>query len=204
MTHPPLKKIKQTSQSRHRLVHVLKKRGYVFEEWILSPTQFGVPNNRPRYYLIAKRPSPPSEDLFLSSDSSSSLAETETEPTSLHPLVLKRDWPESFEPLPVSAFLDNPPSKDDPSIESQRVEDLRIPPAFFKSRTFLAPHSIVHPSALSTSCFTKAYGHHGLRAGGFLQTQKLDHFLENIPEELLNDPERAQAELGLRMFSPQE
>jgi tRNA (cytosine38-C5)-methyltransferase len=169
-------------------VQALKKRGFVFEEWILSPTQFGVPNNRPRYYLIAKRVHLKEREEELKGDNL----------TEIIPLNLKKEWPESFEPLPVSFFLDD--HREPPQDEDQE-EDLKIPSSFFKSRKFIAPSSIVHPSSLSTSCFTKAYGHHGLRSGGFLQTQGLD--LE-ITQELLNEPERAQAELGLRMFSPQE
>ncbi len=29
--------------------------GYTFEEYLLSPTQLGIPNNRTRYYMVAER-----------------------------------------------------------------------------------------------------------------------------------------------------
>lgn len=32
---------------------LLRKRNYVFQEFILSPSEFGIPNERPRYYLTA-------------------------------------------------------------------------------------------------------------------------------------------------------
>ena len=37
------------------LLDALTTRGYNFEQFILSPKQFGIPNERPRYYLIAER-----------------------------------------------------------------------------------------------------------------------------------------------------
>lgn len=45
----------ETSEARNLLLETLKKSGFVHQEFILSPTQLGVPNVRHRYYLIAKR-----------------------------------------------------------------------------------------------------------------------------------------------------
>lgn len=39
------------SEARQRLVDVLD--GYRVQEWVLCPTRLGVPNKRPRYYLVA-------------------------------------------------------------------------------------------------------------------------------------------------------
>jgi len=39
-----------------RLVNTLQRLGYVIAEFLLSPVQFGVPNSRLRYYLLAKVP----------------------------------------------------------------------------------------------------------------------------------------------------
>lgn len=35
--------------------HIYSCNGYTFVEFILSPEQFGIPNSRPRYYLLAVR-----------------------------------------------------------------------------------------------------------------------------------------------------
>ncbi|ROT86061.1 DNA methyltransferase 2 [Penaeus vannamei] len=44
----------EVSQARGRLIGVLEKRGYTWQEFLLSPTEVGVPNSRLRYYLLAK------------------------------------------------------------------------------------------------------------------------------------------------------
>lgn len=41
------------SQARDVLLETL--RGYEVREWVLCPTELGVPNKRPRYYLVASR-----------------------------------------------------------------------------------------------------------------------------------------------------
>lgn len=45
----------QISQSRAKLVDQLKAMGYRVKECLLSPIQFGIPNHRLRYYLMARR-----------------------------------------------------------------------------------------------------------------------------------------------------
>ena len=45
----------EISRTRSEFVETLEKVGYVYQEFLLSPTQFGVPNSRLRYYLLAKR-----------------------------------------------------------------------------------------------------------------------------------------------------
>ncbi|GIX00490.1 MAG: DNA methyltransferase [Pirellulaceae bacterium] len=41
------------SHSRYQLQSVLERRGYHYQETLLCPAEFGWPNRRPRYYLIA-------------------------------------------------------------------------------------------------------------------------------------------------------
>lgn len=55
----------ETSQSRELLLEVLKNQQYSVQEFILSPNQFQIPNQRDRYFLIARKkafPIPP-EDI---------------------------------------------------------------------------------------------------------------------------------------------
>lgn len=44
----------QDSTTRHLLVSSLQRLGYVTAEFALNPLQFGIPNSRLRYYLLAK------------------------------------------------------------------------------------------------------------------------------------------------------
>lgn len=45
----------ETSDTREHFLETLKSCGYSYQEFLLSPTQFGIPNSRLRYYLLAKR-----------------------------------------------------------------------------------------------------------------------------------------------------
>ena len=45
----------ENSQTRTEFTQTLAKVGYTYQEFLLSPNQFGVPNSRLRYYLLAKR-----------------------------------------------------------------------------------------------------------------------------------------------------
>ncbi|XP_046467586.1 tRNA (cytosine(38)-C(5))-methyltransferase [Neodiprion pinetum] len=45
----------ETSQARDKLVECIVNSGFNYKEFLLSPCQFGIPNTRQRYYMIAKR-----------------------------------------------------------------------------------------------------------------------------------------------------
>lgn len=61
LTRPPdyilMENVKgfETSDTREHFVETLKFCGYTYQEFLLSPTQFGIPNSRLRYYLLAKK-----------------------------------------------------------------------------------------------------------------------------------------------------
>ena len=44
----------ETSQTRELLIECLSCCGYTYQEFLLTPLQFGIPNCRLRYYLVAK------------------------------------------------------------------------------------------------------------------------------------------------------
>ena len=61
MDHPPnyllLENVQgfELSNTREHFVSILRKLGYEVQEFLLSPAQFGIPNSRLRFYLLAKR-----------------------------------------------------------------------------------------------------------------------------------------------------
>lgn len=61
MHHPPtyllLENVQgfELSNTREHFVSILRKLGYEVQEFLLSPAQFGIPNSRLRFYLLAKR-----------------------------------------------------------------------------------------------------------------------------------------------------
>ncbi|RVX19516.1 DNA (cytosine-5)-methyltransferase [Vitis vinifera] len=55
----------ETSDTHEKMIEILSKTGFVTQEFILSPIQFGVPYSRPRYFCLAKRkPSSFENQLF--------------------------------------------------------------------------------------------------------------------------------------------
>ena len=45
----------EDSQTRNEFAEMLESVGYSYQEFLLSPNQFGVPNSRLRYYLLARK-----------------------------------------------------------------------------------------------------------------------------------------------------
>ncbi|KAI8836456.1 S-adenosyl-L-methionine-dependent methyltransferase [Chytriomyces cf. hyalinus JEL632] len=238
LSHPPTHLLLEnvvnfeTSQSRNKLVSMLTRENYEFEEWILSPLQFGIPNDRKRYYLTARK-----KDVVDDESGESSLklsdpgpvddksVETAEDELITVPLNLKMEWPYPVKPLDaLSSYLDShlngqiggstphmPASSligsettDSLSSNSKRkneatdVDALKIPEAFVKKRKFISDGYVVGPADKKSACFTKAYGHHGIGAGSFLQTKGFD-----VPKNL-DDPSAAVETYGLRFFSPME
>lgn len=64
------------------LLELLGKLGYTVNEWVLCPTQFGIPNRRPRYYLFA------------------------TMGVNSIPSTLGREWPNNLPKKCIGDFLD--------------------------------------------------------------------------------------------------
>lgn len=57
----------ELSKTRALLLDALTSANFTFQEALLSPNQFGIPNSRTRYYLMAKRN--PRKFIFTTSDS---------------------------------------------------------------------------------------------------------------------------------------
>lgn len=45
----------ETSQMRDMLVKALTDNNFSYQEFVLSPSQFGIPNSRTRYYCLARK-----------------------------------------------------------------------------------------------------------------------------------------------------
>ncbi|TPX62851.1 DNA (cytosine-5-)-methyltransferase [Powellomyces hirtus] len=167
----------EKSRTRDRLVHQLTRLGYDYTEWFLTPTQMGLPNDRGRYFLTARKV----RDRL-----------PEAEPVVVPDLDLRTEWPESGRPARiVGEFLE-----DDAS--GSLADEYQIPHAFVKRRQAFSESVVVNDKATRTSCFTKAYGHHGLAAGSYLQTKGFDD------PKGLEGPSTAVERLGLRFFTPTE
>ncbi|KAI9197384.1 S-adenosyl-L-methionine-dependent methyltransferase [Polychytrium aggregatum] len=168
----------EASRSRERLVNTLDDLGYKISEFLVSPLQFGMSNDRRRYYLCASR--------------TGSHAKTTRY---IDQAQIHTQWP-----IPGVSMIQNYP---EPPMLMRYLEDLAdpsqymVPPEYILKRKGFR-FDIVQPTDSRCSTFTKAYGtHHVVGSGSFLQTQNLEQTYD------LNDPE-ALLTLGLRFFTPTE
>ncbi|KAJ2718756.1 hypothetical protein GGI07_005606 [Coemansia sp. Benny D115] len=185
----------ENSRSRVLLVETLGSLGFDIHECLLSPVQFGIPNNRLRYFLVARQ--------------STRKDPEECRGWTQQYLDRGRDvvhtvWP--FGPAVDTVGRETQPMRAlqeyiDPAYD--QVDTLRVPEAHILKRQRLE-FDIVRASSSSageqiTSTFTKAYGSkHLIGSGSLLQTRRLD-----VVENGFGSPERLLG-LGLRFFAPEE
>ncbi|KAI7829278.1 S-adenosyl-L-methionine-dependent methyltransferase [Kickxella alabastrina] len=179
----------ENSRSRVLLVETLGKMGFEIHECLMSPVQFGIPNNRLRYFLTARQTQP-----------GKSVEESErwtAEYLGRGREAVFTQWP--FDPATGKAVVEPmPPLSSYIDEANNTVESLMVPEATILKRKRLEFDIVVASSAL-TSTFTKGYGSkHLIGSGSLLQTRRLD-----IVENGFGSPERL-LDLGLRFFSPGE
>ncbi|KAG2069855.1 S-adenosyl-L-methionine-dependent methyltransferase [Suillus decipiens] len=177
----------QDSTTRRRLVDALQRFGYVVAEFLLTPVQFGIPNSRLRYYLLAKLF--PLRFSGLDEFHFDRVHETIPGAASGVPVHL------------VHEYLDH---------AHEDVVSLRhnIPDRVLSKwgRLF----DIVLPSSRRTCCFTRGYTHLVERTGSILQVNEdldtsevFDRFLE-AQSRGDEDAVRVLDQLHLRYFTPSE
>ncbi|KAF9327880.1 tRNA (cytosine-5-)-methyltransferase [Podila minutissima] len=207
MTKPPtylfLENVKnfETSRSRERLVQLLHKMGYVFRECLLAPFNFGVPNDRLRYFLMAR--------LRSTFEHGASNREAEAEDQSTTEVFDPEKEP-IYTAWPFPAFVENPKNEvaqhpfTIPEIsqfldnDESQVKDYLLPRQLIMERPNFR-FDVLRPSSNRSSCFTKAYGsHHVASGGGLLQTLNMDQTEYDFSNS------EAIADLGLRFFTPTE
>ncbi|KAF7720763.1 tRNA (cytosine-5-)-methyltransferase, partial [Apophysomyces ossiformis] len=137
-----------TSQSRDVLVKQLDKLDYEIHECLLSPTQFGIPNHRLRYYLAARR-----RDQPLIKENSDYTEKG----------VVHTTWP--FHKENESATMESPELSHFLETEANEDESFLVPAKYIlKLHNFRL--DIVRPEDRKTSCVTKAYGSHHIVTSG--------------------------------------
>ncbi|KAJ3235806.1 C-5 cytosine-specific DNA methylase [Chytriomyces hyalinus] len=168
----------ETSACRNLLVACLQKLGYSIDEFIVSPMQFGIPNDRRRYYLAAKMVHP-----------QTSTNEPITPDLTLN---LKTTWPlDGSEPVPVPPLSEYLETLDD-------VTPYLVPTQYITKRPTFR-FDVVRPDSTRTSTVTKSYGTKMVtRSGSLLQTRKMEVVQPNFEDNA------SIVELGLRFLTPRE
>ncbi|KAI9362449.1 S-adenosyl-L-methionine-dependent methyltransferase [Zopfochytrium polystomum] len=143
----------ERSRCRDILVQTLVRLGYRFEEYLVSPMQCGIPNDRRRYYIAAKR-----ETQSITPTASI----TGDPPPPVLITTISREEPSPVAPL--SRFLEQP---DD-------ITPFLMPEDYILKRKDFR-FDFVTPDSRRTSTITKSYGSHMVtRAGSFLRTANLE------------------------------
>jgi tRNA (cytosine38-C5)-methyltransferase len=146
----------QDSMTRRRLIDTLQRLGYVIAEFLLTPIQFGIPNSRLRYYLLAK----------LSPLRFSGLHESHFD--QVHETI-----PRTLLDIPVHSLREylDPTHKEGISLHHNIPDRVLLK----WGRLF----DIVLPSGRRTCCFTRGYTQLVERAGSILQAnEELDVSLQ--------------------------
>ncbi|KAG0374436.1 tRNA (cytosine-5-)-methyltransferase [Mortierella sp. AD032] len=176
--------------------------GYVFRECLLAPHNFGVPNDRLRYFLMARLRSSFDTDTTVSLIANSSSV---SKPQKFDP-----DTETIYTTWPLPAFIEDPQkslqqhSFSMPELQKFMDENENDGKDYLLSRQLILERpnfrfDILQPSSTRSACFTKAYGSHHVAGGGsLLQTQKMDQLKYDFSNS------ESIADLGLRFLTPTE
>ncbi|EAU93300.2 DNA methyltransferase ZMET4 [Coprinopsis cinerea okayama7 len=199
------------STTRQLQLEVLKELGYHIQELLLTPLQFGIPNSRLRYYMLARRGKDFSRPGLGSSSGDGPRGEEEGVS------VLDQGDEEEYR---VLRHIPGQPAE----WREEDVEELR---GYLDEETSLEESNefavsdkvlskwgrlfdIVLPSGRRSCCFTRGYTHLVERSGSILQmaedldtTQTFDKFLQETREGNA-DAVKILYPLRLRYFSPSE
>ncbi|KAI8983883.1 S-adenosyl-L-methionine-dependent methyltransferase [Pilobolus umbonatus] len=168
----------ELSKSREKLIQQLVRLNYTVQECLLSPTQFGIPNTRLRYYLMARK-------KRVGDKIQGSIC--------LDLNHIYTSWPFTGQmdvALPeLSFYLEK---------DADENKDYRVP-----DKSILKLHKfrldIVQPTDRLTSCITKAYGSRHIRtSGSLIQTRHMECRDYNWDDTL------SLLKFGLRFLTPLE
>ena len=223
----------ETSQTREHFIGILRRLGCEVQEFLLSPSQFGIPNSRLRYYLLAKRkPLQFAQMPGLNSEASGVCC---LKPLSPSPLtdaeqLIKFASSSSLSPERGREYVQCPETSlsETTSIPSRtqygtRISCYLLPLSGDELSSLIVPDKIlqkyaiamdiIRPSSTHSCCFTKGYGNYALGTGSILQHSLGSDDLAEAFEEygrLLGDEEKGEEvveclrKLNLRYFAPKE
>ncbi|PKC14495.1 S-adenosyl-L-methionine-dependent methyltransferase [Rhizophagus irregularis] len=161
----------EKSICREKLINQLCLKNYEVTECLLTPLQFGIPNDRLRYYLMARKRSNSceSKDIILPQEYLKNATINQTWPL---PSMLKKDCQqeqihlESFNVFSLNTYLEE--------LKEEEIKKYLVPEKYIL-KSFNFRFDIVLPTDRKCSCFTKSYGsHHIYSSGSLIQTKNLE------------------------------
>ncbi|XP_012057662.1 PREDICTED: tRNA (cytosine(38)-C(5))-methyltransferase [Atta cephalotes] len=190
----------EVSQMRDRLVECIKNCGYAYRELILSPCQFGVPNSRHRYYLLAKRNN--LKFCFKQSLLGNNLFPElfELLPKSKHSVLAEKEGKINQKSGRLCYTLNN---------ILEHIEDSKylVPSKLLQKRAWVL--DIRTSESNGSCCFTKGYSYYA-EGTGSVYCPFTDEIIKSKYNEIANyenDSNKQMqilSDLKLRFFSPKE
>ncbi|XP_011502833.1 PREDICTED: tRNA (cytosine(38)-C(5))-methyltransferase, partial [Ceratosolen solmsi marchali] len=185
------------SHARNEVISSLNKSEFNYREFILSPCQFGIPNSRHRYYLIAKK-----KGLKFIFNDSSLL-------TSISEEILEFLPEKIYKLLPVENRTLNSRNKI-PCFKIKHILEEDVDTQYLIPKNILLKRGSIldvrTPESNGSCCFTKAYSHYVEGTGSVISLSPnfeiLKEFGKNV--EIVEDKAKALIDLKLRYFTPKE
>ncbi|XP_004520147.1 tRNA (cytosine-5-)-methyltransferase [Ceratitis capitata] len=175
----------EVSEAHNQYIEALQAAGYQWREFILSPTQFGIPNSRHRYYCLARKKdfNFPGEQILLELPQDCDV-----------PPIL-------FNEIKIHDILEP---------DDMIGENYSLPEKILSKRVWLM--DIVTPEAKKTMCFTKAYTHYSEGTGSIytsLAKEEVDLIFTKVKEMEVSEGSQDLSlellkSLKLRYFTPRE
>ncbi|NP_001298237.1 tRNA (cytosine(38)-C(5))-methyltransferase-like [Biomphalaria glabrata] len=224
----------ETSETRGQLIECLKYCNYTYQEFLLTPLQFGIPNSRLRYYLTAKWNQAVKNTNFLVNDNSESLKPICARAQSSDLQGVKtQDSQQSSDSLQNEAksslkdfgrnmryceeddkFINDKSLSLSEYMETSDNIDLQDYWLSDKELRMFVIMDVVYPELKKSICFTKRYGHYIEGAGSVVQmSSDIQVSLIDLKHQAVNSLNRNEwgesemeilRNLHLRYFTPRE
>ncbi len=195
----------ECSNTRDEFVRVLQSLGYKFQEFLLSPSQFGIPNSRLRYYLLAKK-----KPLTFAHEEHSGVGQQSpiTDPEiiikalqsnmqSLGSPSCNKDIEDSIKACKqLSHYLQD--------LDDEVISECLVPDKILCK--YAMALDIVRTTSANSCCFTKGYGNYAVGTGSVLQSSLTEEDFKKCFAEFKesdNDVKKLRS-LKLRYFTPRE
>lgn len=177
------------SQARQQFIEALEEGGFYWREFILTPTQFNVPNTRHRYYCIARRVN---DFSFEAGKIWEHMPGTNIEST-------------QQSTCKISSIIE-------PNVQPETL----VPDNVLAKRVLVM--DIIHPTQSRSMCFTKGYTHYTEGTGSAFTplTEEQSHNIFEAVKEIDMNPDNENSEetkqrrlellrqVKLRYFTPRE
>ncbi|KAK9105002.1 hypothetical protein Scep_021846 [Stephania cephalantha] len=194
----------ETSDTHNQMMQIFAETGFVTQEFILSPLQFGIPYSRPRYFCLAKRIPLSFQNphfnhhlhyapgLLLGCDDRTWTQELD-QPHEM--------WEEGIHACePISKFLEFGTAFHESDNEHYLTQYM-VPQSLIER--WASVMDIVYPDSRRCCCFTKSYYRYVKGTGSLLMTMQ---YPSSVTFQAESNGSKASSlkEKGLRYFTPRE